>query len=220
MGKAKTNDAGIIMNFDNWILFIVAVFALMSTPGPSQLLMLSNSATYGLKNSLATILGDLSANLIQMIIATLGIGLLIASFDHILIYIKWMGVTYLAWNALKMILSTKPSAKKYQKLHTKQIYQKLFLQGFLTSASNPKAILFFAALFPQFISTQGDIWMQFVILSCTYILIDGMFLLSYGFAASKIVRLIKDNSGLVINKIGGGLMLVAAMLLGFKSIDQ
>tara|TARA_B100000989_G_C19399416_1_gene409299 strand:- start:705 stop:827 length:123 start_codon:yes stop_codon:yes gene_type:complete len=40
VGKTKTNDAGIIMSFDNWILFIVAVFALMSTPGPSQLLML------------------------------------------------------------------------------------------------------------------------------------------------------------------------------------
>ena len=208
------------MALDNWVLFIIAVLALMSTPGPSQLLMLSNSATYGLKNSVATIAGDLSANLLQMIIATAGIGLLIASFDNILIYIKWIGVIYLVWNALKLILSKKQNANNYKKSNNKKIYRKLFLQGFLTSASNPKAILFFAALFPQFISANDDIWIQFLILSITYILIDGIFLLFYGFAASKIAMMIKSNSSLIINKVGGLLMLVAALLLGLKSLDK
>ena len=208
------------MALDNWVLFIIAVLALMSTPGPSQLLMLSNSATYGLKNSVATIAGDLSANLLQMIIATAGIGLLIASFDNILIYIKWIGVIYLVWNALKLILSKKQNANNYKKSNNKKIYRKLFLQGFLTSASNPKAILFFAALFPQFISANGDIWIQFLILSITYISIDGIFLLFYGFAASKIAMMIKSNSSLIINKVGGSLMLVAALLLGLKSLDK
>ena len=208
------------MTLDNWVLFIIAVLALMSTPGPSQLLMLSNSATYGLKNSVATIVGDLSANLLQMIIATAGIGLLIASFDNILIYIKWIGVIYLVWNALKLILSKKQNANNYKKSNNKKIYRKLFLQGFLTSASNPKAILFFAALFPQFISANGDIWIQFLILSITYISIDGIFLLFYGFAASKIAMMIKSNSSLIINKVGGSLMLVAALLLGLKSLDK
>ncbi len=208
------------MALDNWVLFIIAVLALMSTPGPSQLLMLSNSATYGLKNSVATIVGDLSANLLQMIIATAGIGLLIASFDNILIYIKWIGVIYLVWNALKLILSKKQNANNYKKSNNKKIYRKLFLQGFLTSASNPKAILFFAALFPQFISANGDIWIQFLILSITYISIDGIFLLFYGFAASKIAMMIKSNSSLIINKVGGSLMLVVAFLLGLKSLDK
>ena len=208
------------MALDNWVLFIIAVLALMSTPGPSQLLMLSNSATYGLKNSVATIAGDLSANLLQMIIATAGIGLLIASFDNILIYIKWIGVIYLVWNALKLILSKKQNANNYKKSNNKKIYRKLFLQGFLTSASNPKAILFFAALFPQFISANGDIWIQFLILSITYISIDGIFLLFYGFAASKIAMMIKSNSSLIINKVGGSLMLVAAFLLGLKTLDK
>ena len=208
------------MALDNWVLFIIAVLALMSTPGPSQLLMLSNSATYGLKNSVATIAGDLSANLLQMIIATAGIGLLIASFDNILIYIKWIGVIYLVWNALKLILSKKQNANNYKKSNNKKIYRKLFLQGFLTSASNPKAILFFAALFPQFIFANGDIWIQFLILSITYISIDGIFLLFYGFAASKIAMMIKSNSSLIINKVGGSLMLVAAFLLGLKTLDK
>ena len=208
------------MALDNWVLFIIAVLALMSTPGPSQLLMLSNSATYGLKNSVATIAGDLSANLLQMIIATAGIGLLIASFDNILIYIKWIGVIYLVWNALKLILSKKQNANNYKKSNNKKIYRKLFFQGFLTSASNPKAILFFAALFPQFISANGDIWIQFLILSITYISIDGIFLLFYGIAASKIAMMIKSNSSLIINKVGGSLMLVAALLLGLKSLDK
>jgi homoserine/homoserine lactone efflux protein len=171
------------MSLDNWVLFIIAVFGLMSTPGPSQLLMLSNSATYGLKNSVATIIGDLSANLLQMIITTAGIGLLIASFDNILIYIKWIGVIYLVWNALKLILSKKQNANNYKK-------------------------------------SNGDIWIQFLILSITYISIDGIFLLFYGLAASKIAMMIKSNSSLIINKVGGSLILVAALLLGLKSLDK
>ena len=113
-----------------------------------------------------------------------------------------------------------PMDHLYKKSNNKKIYRKLFLQGFLTSASNPKAILFFAALFPLFISANGDIWIQFLILSITYISIDGIFLLFYGFAASKIAMMIKSNSSLIINKVGGSLMLVAAFLLGLKSLDK
>src|SRR6056300_1909846 len=87
-------------------------------------------------------------------------------------------------------------------------------------ASNPKAILFFAALFPQFISVDGNIWIQFLILSLTYITIDGIFLTTYGLGASYIVSLIKKNSAIWVNRIGGVLMLITAILLGLKSIKD
>jgi CheY-like chemotaxis protein len=87
-------------------------------------------------------------------------------------------------------------------------------------ASNPKAILFFAALFPQFISVDGNIWIQFLILSLTYITIDGIFLTTYGLGASYIVSFIKKNTAIWVNRIGGVLMLITAILLGLRSIKD
>ena len=207
------------MNFETWILFILAVLALMSSPGPSHLLMLSNSATYGFKKATATICGDLSANMLQMFAAILGLSFLITSSSNVFNFIKWVGVAYLVWNALNMFFR-KNNLKKVKKINSNKIFKKLYFQGFITSASNPKAILFFAALFPQFISVDGNIWMQFLILSLTYVTIDGIFLTTYGLGASYIVSFIKKNSAIWVNRIGGILMLITAILLGFKSIKD
>ena len=161
------------MNFETWVLFILAVLALMSSPGPSHLLMLSNSATYGFKRATATIFGDLSANMLQMFAAVLGLSFLITTSSNIFNFIKWIGVTYLVWNALNMFFK-KNNLKKVKKINSKKIFNKLYLQGYITSASNPKAIIFFASLFPQFIVIDQNIWIQFIILSLTYVTIDGI----------------------------------------------
>ena len=207
------------MSFETWFLFILAVLALMSSPGPSHLLMLSNSATYGFKRATATICGDLSANMLQMFAAVLGLSFLITSSSNIFNFIKWIGVTYLVWNALNMFFK-KNNLKKVKKINSKKIFNKLYLQGFITSASNPKAIIFFASLFPQFIVIDQNIWIQFIILSLTYVTIDGMLLMTYGLGASYIVSFIKKNSAIWVNRIGGVLMLITAILLALKSIKD
>ena len=207
------------MNFETWILFILAVLALMSSPGPSHLLMLSNSATYGFKRATATIFGDLSANMLQMFAAVLGLSFLITSSSNIFNFIKWIGVTYLVWNALNMFFK-KNNLKKVEKINSKKVFNKLYLQGFITSASNPKAIIFFASLFPQFIDIDQNIWIQFIILSLTYVTIDGILLMTYGLGASWIVSFIKKNSAIWVNRIGGVLMLITAILLALKSIKD
>ena len=207
------------MNFETWVLFILAVLALMSSPGPSHLLMLSNSATYGFKRATATIFGDLSANMLQMFAAVLGLSFLITSSSNIFNFIKWIGVAYLVWNALNMFFK-KNNLKKVKKINSKKIFNKLYLQGFITSASNPKAIIFFASLFPQFIVIDQNIWIQFIILSLTYVTIDGILLMTYGLGASWIVSFIKKNSAIWVNRIGGVLMLITAILLALKSIKD
>ena len=207
------------MNFETWVLFILAVLALMSSPGPSHLLMLSNSATYGFKRATATIFGDLSANMLQMFAAVLGLSFLITSSSNIFNFIKWIGVTYLVWNALNMFFK-KNNLKKIKKINSKKVFNKLYLQGFITSASNPKAIIFFASLFPQFIVIDQNIWIQFIILSITYVTIDGILLMTYGLGASWIVSFIKKNSAIWVNRIGGVLMLITAILLALKSIKD
>jgi threonine/homoserine/homoserine lactone efflux protein len=94
----------------------------------------------------------------------------------------------------------------------------LWLQGFVTSAANPKAVVFFAALFPQFIDPALAFWPQFILLSLTYLIMDGLFLTAYGSSASWLAQRLKGKARLWLDRIGGGFMIAAAVMLSLKSI--
>ncbi len=97
------------MQFDIWMIYVATVLALMSTPGPSQLLMLSNAMSHGFCRSLATATGDLSANALQMLAAGLGLAAILAASGQALGIIKWFGVAYLIWLGIRMIRKAGPS---------------------------------------------------------------------------------------------------------------
>jgi homoserine/homoserine lactone efflux protein len=208
------------MTSETWTLYVATVLALMSTPGPSQLLMLSNSTTHGFKRSLATACGDLTANFLQMLAAGFGLAAVIAASANALSIIKWLGVAYLIWLGVRMIRKASATASPRYGTGTTAPLKTLWLQGFLTSAANPKAVVFFAALFPQFIDPAAPFAHQFAILSATYILMDGAFLSVYGSSASWIASRFKGNSKIWIERAGGAFMILAAVLLGFKSIGE
>ena len=79
------------MTLEIWTLYVATVLAFVSTPGPSQLLMLSNSATHGVRRALASAAGDLTANALQMLAAGLGLAVIIAASGTALMVIKWAG---------------------------------------------------------------------------------------------------------------------------------
>ena len=207
------------MTFEFWAAYVATVLLLMSTPGPSQLLILSNAGKYGYRKSIATIVGDLSANALQMIAAGFGLAALIAASENALFFIKWFGVIYLIWLGLRMIRRAKADNIKESASKSNVSLGALWLQGFITSAANPKAVVFFAALFPQFIDAQQAFAPQFLILSATYIVIDAAFLSAYGLGASWIATRFRGNAKVWIERLGGGFMIGAALLLGAKTLD-
>ncbi|NOD90675.1 MULTISPECIES: LysE family translocator [unclassified Ruegeria] len=203
------------MSLDIWFTYVATVLLLMSTPGPSQLLMLSNSATNGLRRGLFTAVGDLTANFLQMLAAGLGLAALIATSATALTVIKWLGVAYLVYLGVKQILKARVSDTQTA---PKTSRKSLWMQGFITSAANPKAVVFFAALFPLFIDGALPFWPQFAILSATYLVMDGMFLTAYGGSASWLARRLQGPAKLWLDRIGGSFMILAAILLGLKSL--
>lgn len=208
------------MTFDVWALYVATVLALMVTPGPSQLLLLSNSATHGFRRALSTAAGDLSANALQMLAAGLGLAAMLTASGAAFTVIKWMGVAYLLWLGVRMILRAKSNEPAIGDTRPVESLRNLWMQGFFTSAANPKAVVFFAALFPQFITENSPFWPQFLVLSATYLVIDGLFLSAYGFSASWIVSRFKGTAKLWVERIGGGFMIGAAVLLGLKTLSQ
>lgn len=208
------------MTMEIWTIYVATVLALMSMPGPSQLLMLSNSGAHGFHRSLATAAGDLTANALQMLAAGLGLAVLIATSATALSVIKWMGVVYLIWLGVRMIARADPKDPSTDIAQPSVSLGNLWLQGFVTSAANPKSVVFFAALFPQFIDADSSVWPQLLILSATYIVMDGCFLSAYGIGASWVSRRFKGAAKAWIERIGGGFMILAGILLGLKSISR
>jgi len=205
------------MTLDIWLLYIGTVLLFMATPGPSHLLMLSNSLASGFKRSTATAAGDLSANALQMIAAFLGLAVALNSSQLIFEIIKWCGVAYLAFIGLRMILSDENVLVSASMRSLKSLYW----QGFITSAANPKAVVFFAALFPQFITPQETLLPQFLILSVTYLFIDACFLGFYGKSAEFIRSFLNRSSARkTLNRVGGSLLIASAVALGLKGATR
>jgi homoserine/homoserine lactone efflux protein len=206
------------MTLETYMLYLAAVAVFFATPpDTSQLLIISNSIKHGLKRSSFTIAGDLTANIIQMAAAAFGLAAIIATSATAFIWIKWIGVAYLAWIGLKLILSKSKDSDIEASVSGASF--RLFRQGFITSMANPFAVVFFGALFPQFIDPLLPILSQLLILGSTYVVVDGAILIIWGVLGIRTAAMFKEYSFDLINKICGVLMIAAAGLLATKDLQ-
>jgi threonine/homoserine/homoserine lactone efflux protein len=207
-----------MMPMETYLIYLAAVAVFFATPpDTSQLLIISNSVRHGLKRSSYTIAGDLTANSLQMTGAAFGLAAIIASSASAFIWIKWLGVAYLVWIGVQLILS-KEKANDVAANTSGQSFR-LFRQGFVTSMANPFAVVFFGALFPQFIDPTMPVLPQLFILGVTYLVVDGAILLIWGWLGVRAATALKRFSFGLVNKICGTLMIGAAALLAGKNFQ-
>ncbi|WP_062058885.1 LysE family translocator [Aquimarina longa] len=201
------------MNLTLWFSFIATVIVIGVTPGPSVLLASSNSLNYGVKNTIGTIFGDLSANLLQIILSSLGLASIIISSGELFSLIKWIGVGYLIYMGITKIIS-KPKVKELSANKKEKSFFKLYSEGFFMSASNPKAIVFFAALFPVFIDPNYSFMSQVIVLGFTYLVIDGICLFVYVNLASRLKKYLENKEKIHLqNRIIGALLILSGIML-------
>lgn len=206
------------MTWEVYILYLGVLAAFFATPpDTSQLLIISNSLRHGVLRSMATVAGDLSANSLQMTAAAFGLTAVISASADALVWIKWAGVAYLVWIGLKLMLS-KPSTAEARAASGG--LGALFRQGFFTSSANPYAVVFFGALFPQFIDPALPVWPQLLILGVTYLVVDGVILLAWAAAAVATLGRVRSLTGVWLNRVSGALMIGAAGLLASKDLSE
>ena len=206
------------MTFENWIAYGATVFIFLLSPGPSHLFMLSTSLSHGFHKSWATGAGDLSAHLWQISVASIGLVSFIYAFQSVFIIIKWAGVAFLVYLGIVQFMKENTVIKSSEA--DGQSLLSFFWKGFVTSSANPKAVVFFAALFPQFINTSEPTAHQFAILGLTYIVIDGCFLLFYGSFADWLASRFEKHIDKYVNRISGSLLVGSAVLLGLKDLKD
>lgn len=206
------------MLMETYLIYLAAVAVFFATPpDTSQLLIISNSVRYGLRRSAYTIAGDLTANSLQMTGAAFGLAAIIATSASAFVWIKWLGVAYLVWIGLQLILA-KDRPEDVAATASDQS-GRLFRQGFVTSMANPFAVVFFGALFPQFIDPMMPVLPQLLILGLTYLVVDGAILLLWGWLGLRAAAALGRFSFGLVNKICGALMIGAAMLLASKDFE-
>ena len=201
------------------LAYIGTVVLLTLAPGPSVMLGSAHGMRYGAKGTLPTIAGDLSANTLQMLAAAFGLGAVITRSATAFTVIKWGGVAYIAWMGIGYLRDARKGTDQSGD-ETQRGRWLRFSQGFVTSASNPKAIVFFAALFPQFIdpsAAASPIALQFLVLGLVFLVIDGLSVLLYAATAGKLAAWLAQKGRVATQRrITGLALLGAAGLLSLK----
>ncbi len=203
------------MTIEIYLAYITTVLIFFAhPPGPSQLLFIANSMRHGVRGAMPTLVGDLSANTLQILIAGFGLVGLIHLSASFFIAIKWMGVAYLVYLGARIMLSS----NKGRSIGPPR-RGALFRQGFVTSAANPYAVVFFAALFPQFIDPARPLAFQIAVLGATYLAIDGAILVAMGSAADRLVAAMGGRFERWSARVSGFFLIVAAVLLSLKDLQ-
>jgi threonine/homoserine/homoserine lactone efflux protein len=168
-----------------WSAFFLVETALCLTPGPAVLLVLSQALTRGAPKAVRSIGGILAANTVYFILSATGVGaILMASYD-LFFAIKWLGAAYLVWLGVGAFLGRSKTLSIRAGDATPVHGTRLFLNGFVLQMSNPKALVFFTALVPQFINPHTALWPQVAILALTSVAIEFFVQLFYAVLAGR-----------------------------------
>lgn len=141
-----------MFDIENYGSFIMAVIVFQMIPGAGTLTILHASAREGFTGGMKAVFGTLSGDFIYMLAAVLGLAAILAAYPDILAAAQWIGVIYLCWLGLKLLLSpqTNPDSHPDAGGHG-WLY---FRQAFAVCLTNPKAIMFFMAFFPLFLTSE------------------------------------------------------------------
>ncbi|GAA1746451.1 LysE family translocator [Nostocoides vanveenii] len=154
-----------------WLAFLVASIVLAAIPGPSLLFVIGRAISAGRREALLSVLGNATGILTQILLIAAGLGPVVASSATAYAVVKAVGALYLVYLGISTIRHRDAASRALREMDTRpQRHAAHALRdGFLVGATNPKTIVFFVALLPQFVTTgHGPVWMQLVILGLTF----------------------------------------------------
>jgi homoserine/homoserine lactone efflux protein len=201
-----------------WFFFVVTEAVLCVTPGPAVLFIVSCGLGHGGRAALWGNAGILSANTFYFVVSAFGLGAVLLGSQELFAIVKYAGAAYLVWLGIRTIrgsgLAITTDASAQRAVHGWQ----MLARGFVLQAANPKALLFFVALLPQFIDVHQAIAPQVVILAVTSAAVEFVILAGYGYVAGRAAALARDARFVTAtNRASGGLLAATGTLLALNS---
>lgn len=204
------------MNLHTWWLFVAMAFVVSATPGPNMLLVMSHSARFGWRSAVATMGGCMTALLAMMCVSAAGMGALLQAFPAVFDGLRLLGAAYLAYLGVQGWRAPVADTDDASAVAVREaaVPQQLYRQGLLVAASNPKAILFAAAFFPQFLDPATPTLPQFSILLATFAVIEVGWYLLYALGGHKLSHYLRRAAVMrVFNRVTGGIFVGFAALM-------
>ncbi len=200
------------------IVYTLTVLVATITPGPSMLLALTHGVRYGVRRALASALGNTVASVLQALVAVAGLGVVLAASEDLFRLVRYAGAAYLVYVGICMLRAPAvplnaaaaeagtastgaatgkadagspgvPGSADASDADDGPGARKLFAQAFFVAAGNPKAIVFFTALFPQFLA-PGDTLARSALLVADLAAIAFLGMMLYAVAGSRIAALL------------------------------
>lgn len=203
------------MPLDLYLFFIVTAVVLSATPGPIMMLALRNGMGVGMRRSLFGVLGTSLGNVLLMTLSALGLGALLYSSIVLFEIVKWLGAAYLIYLGIQLwrTAATHSDIEAPVPARTRS-NRGLFLQSLFVAVSNPKGLIFFGALFPQFMVSSASPLMQFALLGLTFLTIDCVWQCIYAAGGTRMMRWLRTPRHRTwFNRVSGGAFVGAGFLL-------
>lgn len=197
------------MPLETWLAYSLVTTTFLLIPGPTIILVISYSLLKGRQAVIALVLGVGLGDLTAMSLSFLGVGVLLQTVATAFYLIKWLGAAYLIWLGIKMWCSVSEFTD-LDKKNRSHAWWKIFSSAYITTALNPKSIVFFLAFIPQFIEPELPFTTQVVILGATFFVLAIISVL--GYAALAIYAGQQLHLPLIqrwTHRIGGGLLIGA-----------
>lgn len=202
------------------IAFAIASFLIIIIPGPSVLFTIGRGISYGKKAALVNVAGNSVGMFIGSLAVAIGIGTFVQSSDIAYALVGVLGGGYLVYLGYDAIKTRKDVAQALVTKSDPKSSTQLFKQGFVVGFLNPKSLVFFAAILPQFVDrSQGQIILQMIFLATVFFVIavisDGTWGIVAGTARNWLaqtpnrIEKISGAGGLIIIALGVSVIISA-----------
>ena len=193
------------------IPYLGACFILAIVPGPTVTVIIANALARGTLAGLSIIAGTQLGLVTMILVVASGMQALVAFMGFAFDWIKLIGAAYLIWLGFKMLRSSGDlGAAEVQKTRR---YRDLIVEGFLVIWANPKALIFFGAFLPQFVSLEQPTFPQIVVLGLFFMAIAGATDSLYAIVAGRARSLLTRARVQLVSRISGVILMCGGLWL-------
>jgi threonine/homoserine/homoserine lactone efflux protein len=198
------------VNWDTYWLYVATEAALSLSPGPAVMLVIAYGLAQGARRSVWASLGILSANGLYFALSATSLGALLVASEAFFQAVKWAGAAYLVYLGLAALLGQPSPITVSRSAARGASPGAIYLSGLTLQLANPKTVVFFIAILPQFVDPRLPIGAQMVWLAAGSVIPEFFILAGYGFAASRAARLAADPRFARLTDRAAGLLVLAA----------
>ncbi|MGP6487783.1 homoserine/homoserine lactone efflux protein [Duffyella gerundensis] len=200
------------MTIEWWLTYLLTTSVLSLSPGSGAINTMSTGISHGYRGAAASICGLQVGLSLHIMLVGIGLGALFSQSLLAFEIVKWAGAAYLVWLGIQQWRSA--GSLDLQAVAKAMPRRRLFKRAVLVNLTNPKSIVFLAALFPQFILPHQPQAAQYLILGVTTVVVDIIVMIGYAMLATRIAGWIKGPKQMkLLNRIFGGLFMAVGALL-------